>query len=572
MDSDEATMGLMARDILYHHKLVVMYYGQDYMGTFQAYVAAFFFTLLGPTVFALRLGVVLEFTAFLSALYVLSCLLYTRNVAIVSLLLVSLGPSQTLFGHVSARGGQTEVLLFGTLVSLLAVRLTFGAHTPSANHAQQCRRYGQFALWAFLAGFALWSDPLVVPFVLTSGLLILIYCWHERNSLAPLLIASGLLIGFSPYLVFFATVPREHVINRQIPFSTQLHRVSTHEVAPTVPLPQLPPAQGQYQQQFSSTPRPHYHDDYGREVAPPTYTQSLLGLLLVAFPVHTGVTPLCSIEPRQAWPLSTQSSPRVLACSAVHGTWTVAHVLLWGIAVWLAVRGLRLYARQRYEQTATDDDTRRQVTLRAARLLLLAAAGVTVFLYAIHLVPALVPWSSARYLVALNILTPGLISALWDITGTIKGRTRRSQATFVALQYATLVFVIGVLAQGTLLTLGEVAGARRDKMLEAHLMWHLENRGIHHFFTDYWTCDRLAFQSEERLTCAVLDEQLQPGLDRDWPYRAQVYGDADAAFVFAKESQHLKVFMQRIAGSEQTFERSEIANYVVYRPTGSRVT
>jgi predicted membrane-bound mannosyltransferase len=68
-NSDEATMGLMARDILYHGKFVVMYYGQDYMGTLQAYLSALFFNVFGPTVFTLRFGVVLELTCFLVVMY-----------------------------------------------------------------------------------------------------------------------------------------------------------------------------------------------------------------------------------------------------------------------------------------------------------------------------------------------------------------------------------------------------------------------------------------------------------------------------------------------------------------------
>jgi hypothetical protein len=64
----------------------------------------------------------------------------------------------------------------------------------------------------------------------------------------------------------------------------------------------------------------------------------------------------------------------------------------------------------------------------------------------------------------------------------------------------------------------------------------------------------------------VLNEKLQPDLDRDWPYRAQVYSDPHAAFVFPENSEQLKTFTERIAGHEQAFEKSEIGKYVVYSP------
>ncbi len=567
-NSDEATMGLMARDILYHGKFVVMYYGQDYMGTLQAFLGALFFTLFGPTIFALRLGVVLELMLFLGVMYVLSCLLYTRLVGIISLLILSLGPSERLFNHVLAGGGPNEVILFGALLSLLAAHLALTA--PPKNNTQKYRRYALFALWGLLAGLALWSDPLVLPFVAMPGLLILVYCWHERKSLASLLITLCFLIGFSPYLIFFATVPREQVTNRQFPFSAQLQLVSTHEQTPTVPLPQPTSAPEQHQQSTHLTPQKpaqqHYYGDGGREVPPPTLTQHLLGLIVVALPVHSGVTPLCSIGSREAWPLSWQSSAHVLQCSAVHGAWGLGHMLLWGIAIWLVIRWLLAYRRQTRHQTLVDEGIQRQATIQAARFMILAAAGLMVLIYGASMTAATVPWSSARYLVALHIATPGLIIALWDIIDALR-QTCFSKGLVTVVRYAALLFVIGVLAQGTLATLNRVGETQQHNAQDAQLITQLENRGIHRFYTDYWTCNRLAFESEERLICAVLNEKLQPSLDRDWPYRIQVYNDSHAAFIFPDNSQYLQTFTQRIAGHEQAFERSKIGTYVIYRPT-----
>ncbi len=569
-NSDEGTMGLMARDILYHGKFVVMYYGQDYMGSLQAWLGALFFTVFGPTVFALRLGVVLELVFFLIVMYVLSCLLYSRVVGIVSLLILSLGPSQTLFNHVLAGGGPNEVLLFGALLSLLAAHLALTARIPLKNNLQRYRRYAGFALWGLLAGFALWSDPLVFPFVLMPGLLILVCCWHERKSLAPLLITLCFLIGFSPYIIFFATVPREHVKNRLISFSSQLQLVSTHEKIPTVPLPLSPPVPKQRQQPIHSTgqasAKQHYYGDYGLEVPPPTLTQQLLGLIVVALPMHGGAMALCPIGSHQVWPISWQSSAHVLQCSAIHAAWGLGDILLWGIAVWLAIRWLLVCRRQTCQQTLVDESIQGQTTIQAARLMMLAATGLLLLLYGASAAPAMVPWSSSRYLVALRIATPGLIIALWDIIDTLKRHMRFSRGLVIVVRYATLLFVIGTLTQGTLATLNGIGDTQQKNVRQALLITQLENRGIHRFYTDYWTCDSLAFESEEQLTCAVLDEKLQPDLDRDWSYRAQVYSDSHAAFVFPNNSEQLKTFMQRITGHKQVFKSSEIEGYMVYRP------
>lgn len=563
-------MGLMARDILYHNKFVVMYYGQDYMGSLQAWLGAIFFNMFGPTVFALRLGVVLELVFFLVAMYLLSCLLYSRPVGVISLLILSLGSSQMLFYHVFAGGGPNEVLLFGTLLSLLAAHLALTTRIPLKNTRQRHCRYAGFALWGLLAGLALWSDPLVLPFVLMPGSLILVCCWHEYKSLAPLLITLCFLIGFSPYIIFFATIPREHVKNRIIPFSSQLQLVTTHEKISTVPLPPLPPVSKQSQRLIHSTAQAsatqYYYGDNNQIVLPPTLMRQLLGLMVVALPLHSGAMVLCPISSHEVWPLSWKSSAYALQCSAFHAAWGLANILLWGIAVWLAIHWLLVYRRQVHQHTFVDGSMRDQATIHAARLMILAAAGLGLLVYGASITPALVPWTSSRYLIALHIATPGLIIALWDLMNTLKRHQLFLRGLALVVRYATLAIVLGVLIQGTFATLSGLDGTQRHNMQEARLITQLENQGIHRFYTDYWTCDRLAFESQERLICAVLNGKLQPDLDRDWPYRAQVYSDPHAAFVFLKNSEQLKTFIQRIAGHEHAFESSEIEGYMVYRP------
>ncbi|MFL5627260.1 MAG: hypothetical protein ACJ788_16905, partial [Ktedonobacteraceae bacterium] len=54
-DSDEGTIGIMALHIAYRREHPIFFYGQGYMGTLQAYMAAFLFQLFGPSLFAVRL-------------------------------------------------------------------------------------------------------------------------------------------------------------------------------------------------------------------------------------------------------------------------------------------------------------------------------------------------------------------------------------------------------------------------------------------------------------------------------------------------------------------------------------
>src|SRR5947209_15470750 len=76
-NADEGTMGIMALHIAYRGERPLLFYGQNYMGTLEAYLGAMFFHLFGPSLFSLRLGVILLTMLFFVSTYVLTSVLYT---------------------------------------------------------------------------------------------------------------------------------------------------------------------------------------------------------------------------------------------------------------------------------------------------------------------------------------------------------------------------------------------------------------------------------------------------------------------------------------------------------------
>ncbi|HCJ36167.1 MAG TPA: hypothetical protein DHV65_17955, partial [Ktedonobacter sp.] len=54
-NSDESTIGLMARHIAYNGEHPVVFYNRNYLGALEAYLGAAFFRLFGPSLFSLRL-------------------------------------------------------------------------------------------------------------------------------------------------------------------------------------------------------------------------------------------------------------------------------------------------------------------------------------------------------------------------------------------------------------------------------------------------------------------------------------------------------------------------------------
>src|SRR5258708_5974038 len=121
LDSDEATIGLMALH-LRHGEWSVFFWGQSYMGSLEAVLAAPFVWLLGPSAFALRLAPLLMGLAGIAALAVLAARLYSPRVALVAAALLAFGSPYFVVLSVRAYGGYVETLLLGALLLLLALR------------------------------------------------------------------------------------------------------------------------------------------------------------------------------------------------------------------------------------------------------------------------------------------------------------------------------------------------------------------------------------------------------------------------------------------------------------------
>jgi len=75
----------------------------------------------------------------------------------------------------------------------------------------------------------------------------------------------------------------------------------------------------------------------------------------------------------------------------------------------------------------------------------------------------------------------------------------------------------------------------------------LEGRGVTTFVSDYWTCYRLAFESDERLRCAVRDSvngtlTRNGAVNRYAPYLDEVLRAPHPAYIFAAGSRQDATF------------------------------
>ena len=533
-DSDEGTMGLMAIHIANAGAHPIFFYGQNYMGALEAYLGAAAFRLFGVSIVTLRLGPLLLYALFLVSTYLLAALLYDRRVALVSTILLSLGTVEMLFRQLEAGGGYSETLAFGSLCLLLAAWLSL-TYTPTAAHQVPWRRWAAYTGWGISAGLGIWSDLLVLPFVVASLALLLTCCGRELRTRAALFLVAGLVVGAWPLIAYNLTAaPGQDSLSvfLQLDSAGSAHRTLLDFLSQGV------------------------------------------GTVLVSLPAITGANPLCPVTPRTAWPLTAQSSAGTLVCTGVHTVWGIGWLALGAIAALGAFWTLRRLVRRapggkRFALCIKPAAERRSAVLAASRLAVLAGAGLSLATYLLSAAAAMQPWQNARYLLGLLIATPVILSPLLGYAPPSRlWRKVRPQVSAI-LRYSVVTLAGFALLAGMVETFVNVTPAAQAHNRQTRdLISRLESGGMTRIYTDYWTCDRVAFQSDEHIVCGVLDDRLRVGQNRYAPYLTIVSADPGAAYVFPAGSPQAALMAQRAAQTPGHFERIEFDGYVAYKPVG----
>ena len=92
-----------------------------------------------------------------------------------------------------------------------------------------------------------------------------------------------------------------------------------------------------------------------------------------------------------------------------------------------------------------------------------------------------------------------------------------------------------------------------------------------HIYTDYWTCDSIAFLSREQIICASVNSQmrLQPRYNRYAPSVPIVKANPNSACVFANQAGQIPVTAKRMALLSGHYKQFIFGVYVVYQPVNT---
>lgn len=542
-NSDEATTGLMADDILWHGAHPAFTYGIHHVGALDAYLQAPFFAALGPTRFALHVTTTLQFLAFLLVFYLFSRRVFSAPVAMVTLALLAVGAEFALYFELRAGHYAQDMLLLGALLLwLVVVRL---GHGPPRWRATAL----DFAI-GLVAGLALWSTILLSPFVGAAALALGVQGWRRARALprgrrAGRLLrwlipqALGVLLGLAPFLI--VTVGTRGAVLAEA--------VRAASAGGGSPVPAGP---------------------VGVLVA---LGQQIAGTLLFGLPSLFGGQTLCVGCPVWPSPSTTpslgQALPIILIGAAYSGlflwswwraaaplaraTWAAlfcrwrCHLPNIPAFTWIQVPASPL--KTRYMPIHEDPCVREAVAGQWGRAMLVIGCGGALLQYMLSRTSYVNVDTAPRYISDLYLCTPLIADQLacgagqvwcwlrarrWRMAKTA-GRWPGRRALLASTVLLALLTVNVVGAVATLAASGDrqhfgVPAGLRDVQAIAFLEAHHATR----FYTTWWVCHRLMFDARERVVCYIINNANaeQPGFNPMPAYAAQVLAAPHPAYLF----------------------------------------
>ncbi|HYT28974.1 MAG TPA: glycosyltransferase family 39 protein [Ktedonobacteraceae bacterium] len=524
-DADEGNMGILALHVAYQGDHPGFFYGGAYLGPLEGYAAAPLFRLFGTSLFALRLPLVLFFVGFLISMFYLVRLLYSEKFALATVILLSLGSPDVLFLQLRASGEYPEIEMFAALICLLAVWLALSSHRIGQ---QRWKRLVIYGLLGLIVGIALWVDLLILPFVATAGLLLWLFCRRELLRLPGLSLLVGIIVGGFPQIYYNLTAP---LLQNSLIILINIHHGGAEDMV----------------------------------VRHLTWVNQLTGTVFVALPMATGGSLHC---PLSAIPPSGSPTPATLPCVLFQGGWTVGYLILWFIAVCLAVYAIRRYRRRVRADMAQGIslEERQEAIRQGGRLMLLASAGLTLVLYAIAPSPATAPDTSFRYLTCLLLAIPALLWPIWHSLSKQNISNWRTGGRLL-LEGGLLLLVTATFVNGMVGTFMQIHTAQDVYQYEETLVRDLQQVGATRVYSDYATCNVITFLSQEKVICSAVDERLQPGYDRYVAYRLIVQAAPHPTYVFPPNTKQAETLKQRVLLASSHYRQYKIEGYVVYQVT-----
>ena len=484
-NSDEAIMGLAALHVARGNGVPTYFYGQHYMGTIEALLAAPLVAVLGPSVIALRVVTLALYAAMLVLVFHLVRRVFSPGLAVFTVGLLALGGDRVVLNQLQAIGGYPEsVPMVAGLLLLTYLVVT-----------RRLTQWWAYAGWGLLFGLIVWNHWSPAPYLL--GALIVLLAFRVLSWRTAAITFGALLVGALPLLIDNV---RAEAADRSVNVFLALNAAG-----PAAPL--------------------------------------RLRILHGGFSGLPGALGLCEVD----------------RCAGWAQVWAPLIAALLVVATVAAIRGLR-------------GPDRREHAKHAVRLVLAAAALVSLAGYLNSPAAGGDPMGTSRYLAMLVLSVPAAIWPVWEVARPASAIVvaRPASAIAVAVRRTTRTLIPAV-ALGTALALTmafataslgrhipryQAVAARQSALIAA-----LDSAGLTRIHTDYWTCYWITYTTGERIVCGVLSDDAGKGHNRYAPH----WRDEAQAVVASIGSPLAAALAERGGRAQPPLEpMMTVAGYVIY--------
>ncbi|MGW5673273.1 hypothetical protein ACWEVO_36050, partial [Micromonospora sp. NPDC003776] len=118
----------------------------------------------------------------------------------------------------------------------------------------------------------------------------------------------------------------------------------------------------------------------------------------------------------------------------------------------------------------------------------------------------------------------------------------------------------------TVAFVADAPGLRAEERRARELADTVRRAGLHEVYADYWTCNRLIFNTGEAVVCGVLDGNLTPGQNRYPAYWKRVGRAARPGYVVAVGSSAERGLRRLLGDRADAAVVAEVGGYRVYHP------
>jgi hypothetical protein len=236
--------------------------------------------------------------------------------------------------------------------------------------------------------------------------------------------------------------------------------------------------------------------------------------------------------------------------------WGAGYCLLLCLSIGLAIVAIR---------QARKLELPHETFVRLVLQLLLGCGGLLSLVIYTKSTSGLFSSFGARYLCTLWISTPAVLWPLWKGVFRIQ-RFSRIYYIFTAFRISIIFMIFMGFIVSMSYIFSEIPNVQKENHSRALLIQKLQEMHITRFYSEYWTCARLIFVSQEKLICGATEENLTHAFDRYMPYRTAVMAIRNPAFVFPVGFPGLTNLEHALIKTHTPYRHIVYEGYIIVQP------